>query len=157
MKRFLMATSCQARSESNRAAASLRFPCNSWHPSPERDFKPSTLACVLLTKRIRKHPSLLFPSVSLVHRCLCAGVFGGPRGLRCSPGGGRCTPGVALRRGSAAPVPRLQPALPGLEAAEVPPASLSDALAGSADSPGALEIPCHQHLLVRKSPGTRSA
>lgn len=81
--------------------------------------------------------------------------FGGPGGLRCSPGEAGARLELHFAGEAPLPVPRLQPALPGLEASEVPPASLSDALAGSADSPGALEIPCHQHLLVRKSPGTR--
>lgn len=85
----------------------------------------------------------------------CPGVFREARGS-CAPLPGEA--GVRLELHFLGEVtlqvPWLQPALLRLEASEAQLASLSDALASPADSPGELEIPCHQHLFVHKSPGT---
>ena len=90
-----------------------------------------------------------------MQRCPCPGVFREARGS-CAPLPGEAGARLELHfLGEVTlPVSWLQPALLGLEVSEVQSALLSDALASPADGPGALEIPCHQHLFVHKSPGT---
>lgn len=90
-----------------------------------------------------------------MQHCPCPGVFREARGSRASlPGEAGARLELHFLGEVTLPVPWHQPALLGLEALEVQLALLSDALASPADSPGALGIPRHQHLLVHKSPGT---
>lgn len=155
LKYFLMATSCQPRSESNGAAvAGIRLPSVIFSRVHWLVF-----CLVSCSERTLLGAGCVVSAVCVRQGWGC-GALRGALGSRSCPGEPwGAVPALGSRARPARTVPGKRRSAPrdaaAPEAAALPPAALSDARAGSAGSPGALEIPCHQHLLVRKSPGTR--